>query len=478
MSLFDQANSKFSAGSYEEAAIAYLAVVSRDPRHADAWYNLGVARTLQKRFPEAVDAYRHALQHQPGYPNAHNNLAVLLQAFGHRDDARVHFRAAATKESRYNVALSFQEEERLEEALAAYRELLVSFPEHVEARNNLGNVLLALGRSPEAEIEYRRTLKFNRKHPEAHFNLGIARLLAGDLEEGFREYEWRFRQPSSMAREFEQPLWDGSPLNGRRILLHAEQGLGDTIQFIRYTPLVRDRGGHVIVEVHPPLVDVLALTPGVDQWVPRGSPLPDFDVHSPLMSLPRILDTRLETIPASTPYLFVLPERLERWRAVLACMQGFKVGLTWSGNPDHKNNHNRSLDPAEIERLQLPGVQLLSLQKGASTPLVCLEDETDTFADTAAIIMNLDLLISVDTSVAHLAGALGRPVWTLLPFAPDWRWLLTREDSHWYPTMRLFRQDRPKDWSSVLNRVARELERTLDTYQSFDRIRMNVEVDA
>lgn len=478
MSLFDQANSKFSAGNYEEAANTYLAVVSRDPRHADAWYNLGVTRTVQKRFPEAVDAYRHALRHQPAYPNAHNNLAVLLQAFGDRDNARVHFCAAATKEARYNVALSLQEEERLEEALAAYRDLLVSFPEHVEARNNLGNVLLALGRSSEAEIEYRRALKFNRQHPEAHFNLGIARLLAGDLEEGFREYEWRFRQPSSPARAFEQPLWDGSPLNGRRILLHAEQGLGDTIQFIRYAAMVRERGGHVIAEVHPPLIDALALTPDVDEWVPRGSPLPNFDVHSPLMSLPRLMKTRLETIPASTPYLFVLPERLERWRAVLACVQGFKVGLTWSGNPEHKNNHNRSLDPADLKRLRLPGVQLLSLQKGIRTPLVRLEDETTTLADTAAIIMNLDLLISVDTSVAHLAGALGRPVWTLLPFAPDWRWLLKREDSPWYPTMRLFRQHRPRDWSGVLNRVAEELDRAVNTYQCFDRIRMNVETDA
>jgi Flp pilus assembly protein TadD len=457
VSNFNQANRLFSSGRYQEAADAYLAVVARSPGHADAWYNLGVTRTLQRRFSDAVDAYRRALVYHPAYPNAHNNLAILLHACGAREEARRHFRAAGTRESFYNVALTLQEEERFHEAEEAYRYLLERHPGHPEAHNNLGNTLLAQRRAPQAEAAYRRALALDPKNPEAHFNLGVARLLLGDLIEGFQQYEWRFRQPHTVQRDFARPLWDGSPLRGRRILLHAEQGLGDTIQFIRYAPMVKDRGGHVIAEVHKPLLALLPGIRGVDEWIGRGEALPPFDVHAPLLSLPRIFGTRLETIPARVPYLQVQRDLSEQWRAVLMRWPGFKVGLTWSGNPEHKNNHNRSLSPTDVDRLRLPGIQMFSLQKGAATTLPRLENETTTLADSAAILMHLDLLISVDTSMAHLAGALDRPVWTLLPFAPDWRWLLDRADSPWYPSMRLFRQDRPKDWNSVTERVAREL---------------------
>ena len=292
-------------------------------------------------------------------------------------------------------------------------------------------------------------------------------LLTGDFERGWAEYEWRWKtkEQSFQRRSFSQPLWDGQALAGRTILLHAEQGLGDTIQFVRYVPLVKERGGRVVVECQPPLLPLLADCPGIDEIVAKGNPLPAFEVQAPLLSLPGILGTTVDSIPAHVPYLRVDQELEQFWQKKLDPLGGFKVGIVWQGNPQFRGDHQRSIPLPHYEALaRVAGVRLVSLQKGAganqlrmlagSFPVLDLGPQLETFNDTAAALKNLDLLISSCTSVPHLAGALGRPVWLALSFVPDWRWLMEREDTPWYPHHRLFRQNRPGDWSEVFERIA------------------------
>jgi tetratricopeptide (TPR) repeat protein len=468
---FELGNTLHAAGQYEEAAQSYLRAIECRPNHAEASHNLGVTRTMQLRTADAIAAYEQAVRIRPDYPEPHNNLGTLLQALGSDGRALYHYHRALglapeSLEVRYNLALFAQERERLEEAMEAYRDLLDRQPGHVEARNNLGNTLLALGRPQEAILSYRQTLADDPHSAEAHWNLGLVQLLLGRFEEGWPGHEWRFGQKDTTPRVFPQPTWDGSPLGGRRILLHAEQGLGDTLQFVRYAPLVQQRGGFVVLECQPPLLRLLAGARGIDQLVPRGQPLPDFDCHAPLLSLPGIFRTTLDTIPATIPYLEVGPADVGHWREIIqsrvGARSGLKVGLTWAGNPRHRNDCNRSLAPRDLSALAgLKEAVFFGLQKDATArpdlEMIELLDSSSDFLDTAAILQNLDLLISVDTSVAHLAGALGKPVWTLLPFAPDWRWMLDRSDTPWYPSMRLYRQQRRKDWAEVLARVRCDL---------------------
>jgi hypothetical protein len=306
--------------------------------------------------------------------------------------------------------------------------------------------------------------------PEALFNESLLRLLQGDYAAGWRlhEHRWATEQRGA-GRGFGAPLWLGdAPVAGRTILLHAEQGLGDTLQFARYAPLLAERGARVILEVPPPLVALLAGLGGVERIVARGEPLPVFELHCPLLSLPLAFGTTIDTIPAAVPYVSVPESHRRKWAARVPSGGVRRVGLVWYGNRQHRNDRLRSL-PAEAlgPLLTMAGVQWHCLQKGAgsaadaavaaSARMVNLTAEIADFADTAAYLEQLDLVVTVDTSVAHLAGALGRPVWVLLPFVPDWRWLLEREDSPWYPTARLFRQPALRDWDAVLRRVAAAL---------------------
>jgi tetratricopeptide (TPR) repeat protein len=470
---FELGNALHALGRYEEAAKSYLHAIEREPAHAEASHNLGVTRTMQQRPRDAISAYERAIQIRPGYAEAHLNLGTLMHALREYDRATYHYRQALrlapdSLDVRYNLALLAQERERLEEAVECYGHVLERKPDHSEARNNLGNTLLALGRPEEAILSYRRSLADNPESVEARWNMAVAQLLLGRFEEGWQGHEWRFRQPESTPRVFPQPLWDGAPLDGKRILLHAEQGLGDTIQFVRYAQLAQQRGGHVILECQQPLLRLLAGVRGIDQLVASGFPLPGFDCHAPLLSLPRIFRTTLETVPAQVPFIHIGAPDVERWRDVIrsrvGSKTGLKVGLTWAGNPGHKNDHNRSLRSQQLSVLEgLDNVVFFGLQKGAAETsgletIDLLEPSSD-FHDTAAILLNLDLLISVDTSTAHLAGAIGRPVWTLLPFAPDWRWMRDRDDSPWYPSMNLYRQTRRKEWADPLQRVRADLEK-------------------
>jgi tetratricopeptide (TPR) repeat protein len=464
---FDLGNVLHIMGRHDDAATCYEKAINLQPTHAEAWYNLGVARSIQARLSDAIACYQEALRLRPNYTDAHNNLGTLLQALGRDAEAVEHYRKADSVEARYNLGLWLQQRDRPEDAELEYRRVLERNPGHAEACNNLGNVALALGRAEDALCSYLRALELNANHAEAHWNLALTQLLLGQFEDGWRGYEWRFLQTTAEQRQFPEPLWDGSPLDGRRILLHAEQGLGDVLQFIRYAPLVHDRGGRVTLECHPPLIRLLASVRGVDRLVELGKALPEYDCHAPLLSLPRIFGTRLETIPSETSYLKPDPERVRHWRAALERWPRPRVALTWSGNPDHKENSKRSLPAEALVQLAIPGVCFFALQKGPPEILEAppalhlhwIEDESTDLSDTAAILEHLDLVISVDTSIAHLAGALGRPVWTLLPFAADWRWLRGREDCPWYPTMRLFRQERRGDWGSVLVRVREELQK-------------------
>jgi len=441
MRLFRQKSPGDWKGIVEDLAEA-LSIWSKIPSARtlpESQLALGNALRDDGQIDQAIAAFRQAIVLNPKFAEAYGNLGAALQHQG-----------------------------QLEESAAAFRQALAINPNLAHGHSNLGTVLEAQGQMDLAIAAYRQGIAVQRDSPIAHHNLALALLLLGDFRQGWEEYEWRWKCKDfpSNRLNFPQPQWDGSNLNGRTILLYPEQGLGDTIQFVRYVPLVAERGGKVIFGNRALMERLLQSIPGVEKWVAPGEALPPFDLHCPLLSLARAFGTTLESIPASVPYLFPDAKLRESWRTRLTAYPAeLRVGLAWAGRPTHKNNRNRSMNLADLAPLlRLPGVRFISLQKGEAAAqattlpeeerLVDWTQELQDFADTAALIANLDLVISVDTAVAHLAGAMGKPVWTLLPFAPDWRWLLHRDDSPWYPTMRLFRQRSPGDWRSVIDRVA------------------------
>jgi hypothetical protein len=369
--------------------------------------------------------------------------------------------------------------------MTAHREAVQLDPGFGTAHSNLGVALKEQGLIRESIVAHRCAVAVEPDHPKVHFNLAVTLLMAGEFEEGFEEYEWRWKGgvPSLKERNFPQPRWDGGDLHGKTLLLHAEQGFGDTLQFIRYAADAADRGGKVVLEAPAALVKLIRTAPGVATTLATGDPLPAFDVHLPLMSMPHVLGTRLPTIPAPVPYLTPDPTLADAWRARLDRGPELKVGVVWAGNPRHTHDHQRSIAAAALlPALAMKGARLYSLQKeprpgdravidGLADQVTDLSDLLHDFNETAAAVMALDVIITVDTSVAHLAGALGRPVWTMLPFALDWRWLLWRDDSPWYPTMRLFRQQRPGEWTSVIARVQIALTKLAMTSRAQPRLR-------
>jgi len=371
-----------------------------------------------------------------------------------------------------NVGIILQELDRWEESAAVLRQALRAKPDSAHAQNSLGNALLQLGQMDEAFDAYRRALALQPDFPEAIWNLSMVLLTTGRLKEGWPYYEAR-RTARTVARlqSFPQPEWTGEPLPGGTILLHAEQGYGDTLQFVRYAPMVHERSGaRVLLQCPRSLHRLLRGRLAIEHFLGGGDTLPTFDVHCPVLSLPGIFETSLDTIPNQVPYLLPDPADVSAWRERLAREPGrLKVGFSWSGNPDHANDRNRSLPLAAFGSLARSGdVTFVSLQKGqgaaqagAPPPGMRLLDwasELNDFADTAALVANLDLVISVDTAVVHLCGATGRPVWVLLPTPADWRWMMHRADSPWYPTARLFRQPTRGDWAGCLKQLAREFE--------------------
>jgi len=422
-------------GRLEEAEAGCREALRLNPGFCESYCNLAAILLRRKRFSEAEECARQALRLDPRHPAAYNNLGSALD-----------------------------EQDRSEEAARCYREALRLQPGLVDAHNNLGNYYAARLCFDEALRCYDQALTVRPADVNAHLNRGLVLLVRGDLAAGWEEYEWRWKKQEYYPRRFRKPLWDGSDPGGKTILLHAEQGLGDTLQFVRYAPLLRQRGARVVLECQPRLVPLLEhFRAGYDQLIAAGAALPEFDWHAPLPSLPRLFRTRVDTIPARVPYLDVPEEKVAVWAERMAPYTGFRVGLVWAGNPQNSTDRKRSIAAVQLLPLaRVAGITLFRLQRGDSAApaelnLVELEDEACGLIDTAAIIRNLDLLISVDTMPAHLAGGLGAPVWTLLPFAPDFRWMLAREDSPWYPTMRLFRQPRPGDWDAVVERVSSEI---------------------
>jgi tetratricopeptide (TPR) repeat protein len=465
---------------FDQAIEAFEHAIAIDPKMVDAHNNLGGALIEKKRFDQAIASLRRALDLNPNFLLAHTNLGKALLSLGNYDHAVACYRRAlelasrsplaqptALMNLRCDLAHALVEQGNTTEAVELCRQIIAAQPNFPRAHAVLGGALARMHRHSDAIAAYRRAIALRPNDADVHWTLANELLLFGDYAQGWSEYEWESKTSSSTRwRAFAEPLWDGSELHGKTILLDVDQGFGDTIQFIRYLPLVAQRGGRVLVQCQPALHRLFSNLPEADQVIAGGQPLPSFDVHCPLPSLPRIFKTELDSIPASVPYLWPDAALVQSWRQRLGNTSAKRVGIVWGGRlrPDPRRSA-RLQDLALLA--EIPGIELFSLQAGsaraqtASPPpgfhLIDLMDDVHDFADTAALIANLDLVISIDTAVAHLAGALGRPIWIMLPYVPSWRWLLDRTDSPWYPTMRLFRQAFPGDWSGVVQKVSAAL---------------------
>lgn len=510
---YDSAVREHQAGRLREAEALYRQVLARQPNHANTFHMLGNLAFQVGQVPPALELIRHAIAINPGIPEYHKSLGQVLSVAGQPEEslaalhkaialrpeyAEAYFHLGNTLQDQGKLAeaiVSYEQARRLEpdipqvysnlgvaykrtgqqaKAIASFQRAVELWPEFAEAWNNLGGALQDDGQWSQAMEAVGRAMALRPDYPEAQTCLGLMLLLQGDYSKGWPLYESRrFAQRIGKKRtidpKFPQPVWDGSDLAGKRILLCAEQGLGDTIHFVRYGPMVAARGGEVMLRCQPELRLLLEGRCGIGQIVTTGDPIPEFDVYSLLLSLPGIFQTTTQTIPAPIPYLYADTVLAGQWRRQLSKVSGrLKVGLVWAGGAYNTNDLNRSLRLEAMSALaHAADVQFISLQKGeassqakappAGMKLLDWTDQITDFADTAALVENLDLVITVDTAVAHLAGAMGKPAWVLLPFSPDWRWMLNRSDSPWYPTIRLFRQPRAGDWATVMRDVATAL---------------------
>lgn len=471
-------------GRQEQAAALITRALALDAGNAAAHSNLGVVLVAQGKPDEAIAAFRRALSLQPGFADAYFGMGSALRDLGRRGDAAASFeQALALKpgfvQAHCNLGIMLEDEGRSEEAIAHYRKALAVQRDFAPALVNLGNSLIALGRLDEAEQCLRQGLKLQPELAHAKFSLGQLKLLQGDYEAGLPLYEYRFEKnalspfysglQARMAAFQGSAQWRGEHASGKALLVWTEQGLGDNLMLLRYLPLLKARGiGKLIVYCDAALVRLVQSMAQVDEVIPRSRALPfgRFDLHCPIMNLPLALGTRLDTIPRQVPYVFVQEELQRRWGQKLAAVAPFRVGLAWAGGPLYPKNPARSVRLAQYAPLfGFRGASFVSLQKGEAAaelkaigaPILDWMGECDDLVDTAALMQQLDLIITVDTAVAHLAGALGRPVWMLNRFESEWRWLFHGEDSPWYPSMRIFRQPGPGRWDEVVARIAAEL---------------------
>lgn len=516
--IFNNALACHQAGQLQQAASLYRQILNIDGDHAQASNNLGAIFMSLGSLNEAVSCFRNALNAKTDFFEAHLNLAKALKKLGKYSEAIERFTNVLAIRPDHIPAyldLSFlcYQLGNTSGAISCCKKALELDPESVEAYNNLGNALVnhgdilsavesynralkirpdradiyynlanalkGAGRIHSAIENYQRALAIKPDFIDAHWNLSHALLLSGNFQDGWREYEWRFQLPvqkNIYPYRYEVPRWDGSAFKGKRLLVHDEQGFGDTLQFMRYLPMVKALGGTVIFEVRKQLLELLKNTSGIDELVERssdGRPPLAFDLYVPLMSLPAIFGTTQKTIPAPIPYLSADNDLTRRWAEKLNPISGFKVGICWQGNPSHQADRRRSVPLKFFAPLaKIENVQLVSLQKKHGLEQLAdlpadvsviefgseLDEHNGVFMDTAAVMKNIDLIIASDTAIPHLAGALGLPVWLVLPDIPEWRWLMERNDSPWYPTMRLFRQTKAGDWTTAFCQVGEALQ--------------------
>lgn len=496
-------------GELARAESTYREVLAREPRHARALHLLGVLALQTSRLDEAIPLLEQSVAADPAATEYLGNLASAYITARRYDDALATVERACAlnpdlPDVHHHRGLALFQLGRFDEAAASYRRAIELFPDYAAAHSNLGVTLQSLGMLEDAERSLRRALKLQPNNAITHYNLGTlakdradpadaishydqalrldpnyqqalaargaALLSLGLFRPGWQYYEHRVGCPQFNTFKFPQPMWDGGPLAGRRLLVHCEQGFGDTLQFIRYLKSAAPSGGTVVVAAQPPLIPLLAQS-GFRGLVSRDGPLGEFDVHAPLLSLPAILETDEAGIPRNVPYLEAEAARIAHWRGKLERHAGLKVGIACQGRKEFLGDRFRSIPVEQFAPLaEVPSVKLVNLQKRPSLaevaggavpfPVIDFGDELDAsgaFLDSAAVIKNLDLVVTSDTAIAHLAGALGARVWVALAFAPDWRWMLDRRDSPWYPTMRLFRQRRRGDWHQVFEDIAREI---------------------
>jgi len=507
------------AGLIDQALLAYTQATTLRPSYTDAYNNMALALSTQGHHVKAVEHLKQAIKHRPDSAITYYNLANTLHHLDSDHDAIDHYQQALRLDpnlvqAHVNLASLLQQKSRYAEAIACYKQALDVLPDHPNIWHDLGNALKACGDYDEAISAFKQALSLDARYAQAHNSLGVAYkesgqcdraiasydraitlqpdyadahwnrtlalLLKGDLAEGWTHYQAHYEALKTRAihPKDDHPLWHGEPLNGQRILVRFEQGLGDNLQFIRYLPLVKQRGGTVIYQAKPALHALLKGFEGIDELIevtPDPHVYADYDVQISLMDLPRVFNTTMDNIPGSGPYLKPDPERIPTWQGTFG-PSGMKVGLVWAGSPYHRNDRNRSCQINAMAPLsQTQGAHFYGLQTGAASQEAQthpdihfhnLGHRLHDLSDTAAAIAHLDLVISVDTAVLHLAGALGKPAWGLLPYAPDWRWMLDRTDTPWYPTLRLFRQPRPGDWITVFDQVARTLQTHVALFQN------------
>ena len=483
-------NALSAMGQYAAALESYDRAIVLNGGDADVHDSRGSALAQYGKYPEALASYGRALELRPQFPEAHSNRANVLAQLRCWHEALAGYDRALTLkpdfiEAHINRGNALVALDQLEAAVAGYGHAIALKPDHTDALRARGLALARLGRCGQAMSDYTRALETNPSDAKTHVNRALLRLRLGDYAQGWSEFDWRWMLTNDVfhkeQRSYAQPRWTGiEPLIGKTLFLHSEQGLGDSIQFCRYVPLLAAAGAKVILEAHPLLLTLLSTLDGVAQTIVRGEAPPAFDYYSPLLSVPAALRATLSDIPSRVPYIKCDAAKVRHWKERLGERTGKRVGLVWSGGfradqPEFWSaNDRRNIPLAKLAALEIPDLEFHSLQKGepAETELAQLigarwdgppmRDYTadlHDFSDTAALISQLDLIISVDTSVAHLAGALGLPVWILNRFDSCWRWLMNRSDSPWYPTARLYGQEIAGDWDGVLSRVRADLER-------------------
>ena len=468
-----------SQQKFKEAQIVCKKILSYDPNEPNANHFFGVLASETGNLEVAEQYIKKAIEINPDNTSCYVNMGNLVQKKGDIKGSVQWFKNAlvcddSNKKAYNNLGVTFTKLRRYKEALDVLKQAIELDDNYYEAHNNIAEVWRFCNEYDKALKFYDKALSIKPDFVEARWNRALLFLVQKEFEKGWAEYEYRWKRASTPQRSIiSGRLWDGKPFVGKTLFVYEEQGLGDTIQFIRYLPLVKKLGGHVIFEVLTPMIRLLETFEGFDRlWV--GIKNVDtrttdrFDFHIPLLSLPKIFNTLFETIPANIPYINADKNLVEIWGQRIKDKQGFKIGIVWSGHQYHVNDDNRSICLSAFLPLKsLKGIKLYSLQKEKHEKWTDIDPKSffnqdlgtqiSDFADTAAIIENLDLVISIDTAIVHLAGAMGKQVWTLLPFAPDWRWMLDTKDSPWYPTMTLFRQIEPCDWDFVVKKVKEEL---------------------